>query len=68
MEPVRPAYRPIMKRVGSTLGAVGRFTRWLVLGSKRFPQPGGRSPRELAERQAEDFHLAGLRIGGPSGG
>ncbi|MEH3076465.1 MAG: hypothetical protein PGN11_07245 [Quadrisphaera sp.] len=57
-----------MERIGSALTSVGRFVGWLVLGSKRFPQPGGRSPRELAERQAEDFNLAGLRIGGPFGG
>lgn len=57
-----------MERVGSALAAVGRFVGWLALGPKRFPPPGGRTPRELAERQAEEFHLAGLRIGGPSGG
>lgn len=62
------AYRPIMRRVGSVLAAVGRFAGWLALGPKRFPPPGVRTPRELAERQAEEFNLAGLRIRGPFGG
>ncbi|WP_180357875.1 hypothetical protein [Streptomyces sp. NP160] len=57
-----------MGRVGSAMAAVGRFTGWLLLGPKRFPPPGSRSPVELAERQAEDAALAGLRIGGPLGG
>ncbi|WP_170131435.1 hypothetical protein [Quadrisphaera granulorum] len=57
-----------MRRIGSGLASVGRFVGWFVLGPKRFPPPGSRSPRALAERQAEDFNLAALRVGGPFGG